>query len=83
MDWALVVSPMNGVLNGWTPASLPPAWTSVRNRWELGHAVQAALFAVGFVCLEIGAVQDDARSRRSPVSFQLRDPIRQRSVLSD
>jgi hypothetical protein len=39
IDWALVVRPMNGVLNG----------------WEIGHAIQAGLFAIGFVCLEIGA----------------------------
>ena len=60
IDWALVVSPMNGVLNGWTPASVPGEWTAVRNRWEVGHAVQAVLFAVGFVCLEL-----DAYRRRS------------------
>jgi hypothetical protein len=59
IDWALVVAPMNGVLNTWTTASLPPTWTRVRNRWEIGHAVQAALFAVGFVALT-------AHARRGP-----------------
>jgi hypothetical protein len=55
IDWALVVRPMNGVLNGWTADRIPPEWRSVRNRWEIGHAIQAGLFAIGFVCLEIGA----------------------------
>jgi hypothetical protein len=53
--WALVVSPMNGVLNAWTAASLPDDWSLVRNRWELGHAIQAAHFAVGFIALEVDA----------------------------
>jgi hypothetical protein len=49
--WALIVSPMNTVLSGWTPASIPADWTRVRNRWELGHALQAALFAIAFLAL--------------------------------
>jgi hypothetical protein len=57
VDWALVVNPMNAVLNQWTPASIPPDWMRVRNRWELGHAIQAALFAIAFVFLEIGALR--------------------------
>ena len=55
IDWALVVRPMNGVLNGWTADHIPSEWRSVRNRWEIGHAIQAGLFAIGFVSLEIGA----------------------------
>jgi hypothetical protein len=54
IDWALVVNPMNGVLDAWTAATMPPDWVRVRNRWELGHAIQAALFAAAFLCLEIG-----------------------------
>jgi hypothetical protein len=53
--WTLMVSPMNGVLNAWTPATLPDDWSLVRNRWELGHAIQAALFAIGFIALEVDA----------------------------
>jgi hypothetical protein len=49
--WALVVSPMNTTLSAWTPESIPPDWTSVRNRWELGHAVQAVLYAIAFISL--------------------------------
>jgi hypothetical protein len=35
-------------LSGWTPATLPADWTRFRDRWEFGHAVHAALFALGF-----------------------------------
>jgi len=48
--WALVVSPVNGALDGWTAATLPPDWAAWRNRWEIGHAIHAALFFAAF-CL--------------------------------
>jgi hypothetical protein len=48
--WALVVSPVNAVVDGWTAATLPADWTAWRNRWEIGHAIHAALFALAF-CL--------------------------------
>jgi hypothetical protein len=51
--WAVVVAPMNTVLSSWTPASIPSDWTRVRDRWELGHAVQAVLYATAFVALVI------------------------------
>ena len=49
--WALVVSPMNALLDGWTPATLPPDWTACRDQWELGHAIHAALFGAAFCAL--------------------------------
>jgi cytochrome b561 len=49
--WALVVSPMNTRLNGWTPATLPADWIASRDQWELGHAVHAMLFGVAFCAL--------------------------------
>ncbi len=60
IEWALVVSPMNGVLNGWTAASLPGDWMAVRNQWEIGHGVQAALFAFGFSALVVAALTEAA-----------------------
>ena len=59
--WATVVAPMNTRLNGWTPATLPADWTACRDRWELGHALHAALFALAFGCLLWAAL---ARPRR-------------------
>ncbi|MGE0224869.1 MAG: hypothetical protein AB7F35_22680 [Acetobacteraceae bacterium] len=55
--WAILVAPMNAVLNGWTPASLPSDWMAVRNRWELGHAIHALLFAVAFSALATAAIR--------------------------
>ena len=49
--WALVVSPMNALLDGWTPATLPPDWTACRDQWELGHAIHAALFGAALCAL--------------------------------
>jgi hypothetical protein len=49
--WALVVSPMNALLDRWTPATLPPDWTACRDQWELGHAIHAALFGAALCAL--------------------------------
>jgi hypothetical protein len=49
--WFAVVSPMNGLLNGWTGESLPAGWTACRNQWEAGHAAHAVLFAIGVCAL--------------------------------
>lgn len=51
--WAGVVAPVNTALNGWTPETLPADWTAYRNRWEIGHALHAALFGAGFSALVI------------------------------
>jgi hypothetical protein len=59
--WFVLVAPMNAVLAQWTPASLPADWTTVRDRWEAGHAVHAALFGLGFAALLMGLL---ARARR-------------------
>jgi hypothetical protein len=63
-DWALVVSPMNTVLNAWTAQSIPADWTAVRARWEIGHAIQAALFAGAFGALVAGLLGERGESRR-------------------
>lgn len=51
MVWALVVSPVNGTLNGWTAATLPLDWMAYRNHWEVGHAIHAMLFFAAFCLL--------------------------------
>jgi len=51
VEWALVVAPMNTLLNGWTTATLPTDWTACRDQWELGHAIHAALFGAAFCAL--------------------------------
>jgi len=51
IEWFIVVSPMNTLLNSWAPATLPPDWTATRNRWELGHVGHAILFGAAFCSL--------------------------------
>ncbi len=52
IEWALVVAPMNARLNGWTATTLPATWQTTRDRWEAGHAIQAALFFAAFLLLQ-------------------------------
>lgn len=35
--------PVNLAVNGWTTDTLPPDWPAWRWRWEVGHAITAAL----------------------------------------
>lgn len=51
--WFLLVAPMNAALSGWTPEALPADWSDYRNQWEIGHAIHAALFGLGFGALVI------------------------------
>ncbi len=43
--------PVNTLIAGWTPDTLPADWSSYRATWETAHAVSAALAAVAFVAL--------------------------------
>lgn len=56
--WFALVAPVNDALSGWTPATLPPNWSSYRDRWETGHAIHAALFAAGFISLLISSLAE-------------------------
>lgn len=58
IDWFLLVAPMNAVLSAWTPETLPADWTSTRNQWEIGHAIHAALFGLGFSALVIALLAE-------------------------
>ena len=49
--WFWPVAPMNAIIAGWTPQTISPDWEAVRNQWEAGHAVHAALFGLGFGAL--------------------------------
>ena len=51
----LLVEPVNVAVAEWTPATLPPDWPDFRRRWELGHAVRAALAATAFGLLTLRA----------------------------
>jgi hypothetical protein len=57
-DWFLLVAPMNAALSVWTPETLPADWTRYRDQWELGHAIHAALFGLGFSALVIAILAE-------------------------
>jgi len=46
-EWFVVAAPMNAIVGAWTPGALPADWTHERDRWELEHAIHAALFGIG------------------------------------
>jgi hypothetical protein len=47
----LLVEPTNRAVAGWTPGALPADWDAYRLRWELGHAMRAALALVTLATL--------------------------------
>jgi hypothetical protein len=57
-EWFVIVRPMNAILSAWTSGALPADWTRVRDRWELGHAIHAALFGLGFSALVIALLAE-------------------------
>ena len=64
--WFATVAPVNAALSGWTPENLPADWTSFRDRWEIGHAVHAALFGLGFGALVIAVLAETAGDAGRP-----------------
>jgi hypothetical protein len=40
---------MNTRINAMHPDAMPATWAAVRDRWELGHAMHAALFGAALV----------------------------------
>ena len=61
--WFAVVDPVNRLIDGWTPATLPAGWTAARDRWEWGHAAGAALVLPALALLIAAAL---ARRRDAP-----------------
>jgi hypothetical protein len=61
--WFWLVAPMNAVLSAWTPETLPAEWTAVRNQWEIGHAIHAAFFGLGFSALVIALLAETPPAR--------------------
>ena len=57
-DWFLLVAPMNAALSGWTPETLPADWTRYRDQWEIGHAIHAGFFALGFSALVLALLAE-------------------------
>jgi hypothetical protein len=62
--WFWLVSPMNMIISGLAPQNIPADWTEVRNQWEIGHAVHALLFGLGFSALVIALLAETPSSSR-------------------
>jgi len=64
--WFAVVAPANAVLATWSqgPAPTPAAFEAVRDRWESGHAVAAALKLAGFLALVLAVTGSAEPERR-------------------
>ena len=60
----LLVNPVNRQFATWTPVSVPPDWSRLRDQWEFTHAVRAGLFLLGFCALLASALA--ARGRVAP-----------------
>ena len=48
------VYPMNAATENWTV--MPENWEALRMQWEYGHAVNAVLTFVAFVCVSLSVV---------------------------
>jgi hypothetical protein len=62
--WFVYVDPVNNVLLTWTPQTLPDNWTFYRDRWELGHAATAVLFALAFSALVVAILSEAENGSR-------------------
>lgn len=58
--WLGFIAPINAVFAGWTPEAMPAGWTRYRDRWELWHAVIAAVKALAFLGLLAATLSRDA-----------------------
>jgi hypothetical protein len=63
--WFAVVAPANTVLATWShgPAPTRAAFAAVRDRWESGHAIAAALKLTGFLALALAVTGSGERRR--------------------
>jgi Domain of unknown function (DUF1772) len=53
---AAVEVPIVKRIRGWTPATLPPDWQRLRDRWVSFHVLRVVPGIVGFVLLAAGAL---------------------------
>lgn len=44
-------APVNAAVASWTPATLPPDWTTYRLRWESGHAIALVFSLISLTAL--------------------------------
>jgi len=62
--FAGIVAPVDTAVQSWTVATLPASWPAYRVRWEIGHAITAAL-ALTAVIAVLRTAFADASARRA------------------
>lgn len=62
--WFQVISPMNLLIDSWTPTTLPANWTEARDQWEYGHVAHATLVILGLIASMIAVLADTTSSDR-------------------
>jgi Domain of unknown function (DUF1772) len=67
LSYAFGNRPINDLVASWTPSTLPPDWTSYRDRWDTVHTVSAGLAMVALITLLVATLRDTlpAGTRRS------------------
>lgn len=51
LTWFTAVAPVNAVLATWAPGPIPEGFEAIRNRWEIGHMMVAAVKLLGLASL--------------------------------
>jgi hypothetical protein len=63
--WLAVVAPANAVLATWRPGPIPADFVAIRNRWETGHMIIAALKLAGLSALGLSLLTSDRPAARA------------------
>lgn len=61
-----VVNPVNVEMIEWPLDAIPPDWTSLRDRWEYGHAVRAVLVTSAMAALVASVLRRSADAADTP-----------------
>lgn len=48
--------PIDDLIDGWTPATLPADWREARDRWQALHTVRTFLSLAGLACVLLGSL---------------------------
>ena len=62
----LVNVPIDGLIAGWTVATLPADWREIRDRWEVFHAARTFLSLAGLACVLAGSLLPTRERAVSP-----------------
>jgi uncharacterized membrane protein len=66
--------PINSDQLDWDLQAPPADWASVRDRWQIAHAVRTVAAVLAFGCLSLAAMAG-TRARSQPTIEQVREPV--------